>query len=62
MSDTRRNVVSTTVTREATDDMGRPGPFVLVSRRLDDGDISNNWYSVDEALFLAECLIRAARP
>jgi hypothetical protein len=62
MSDTRRNVAGTTITREASDDLGRPGPFVKVTRLLDDGDISINWYTPSDALWLAECLTRAARP
>lgn len=60
MADQHRNALSTEVTRERCNALGQPGPFVCVRRRLDNGEIIQDWYTVNDALRFADELRRAA--
>lgn len=58
--DLHQHCVATTVTREPADALGRPGPFVKVTRLFDNENVVVDWYTIAEALRFADELRRAA--
>ncbi|GAA2608411.1 hypothetical protein GCM10010399_44060 [Dactylosporangium fulvum] len=61
MADVNRTALNLTVTVVAGTPLGQPGPFVLVRRQMDDGDIVNDFYTPEAAQWLAGELTKAAR-